>query len=162
MKTGPPLCNFYIQPPPPRHRHRCRHRHHCCTLPPPLLHIAAHCDSGQRSLNDKLIAGAALTVPATQLFGPACAPVPQWTWAFNATTLAFLLCVKPLAGAAAADPSVAIGLGGWLCAPLVGVSQIFVVGDLNCSKVKPFLLAGTAISIIFGFAKFRLFIISSY
>lgn len=75
------------------------------------------------------IAGAALTVPATQLFGPACAPVPQWTWAFNATTLAFLLCVKPLAGAAAADPSVAIGLSGWLCAPLVGVSQIFVVGD---------------------------------
>ena len=37
--------------------------------------------------------------------------------------------MKPLAGAAPADPSVAINAMEWACAPLVGISQIFVVND---------------------------------
>ena len=55
--------------------------------------------------------------------------MPQWTIAFNATTLAALVAIKPLAGAAPADPSVIVSFSQWLAAPLVGVSQIFVIND---------------------------------
>ena len=37
--------------------------------------------------------------------------------------------MQPLAGAVPAEPSAVLSASEWLCAPLVGVSQIFVVND---------------------------------
>ncbi len=75
------------------------------------------------------VLGAAASVPVVLALKPACGSVPQWTLAFNAVTLARLAAVQPLAGAPPADPAAAIGAAELACAPLVGVSQIFVVGD---------------------------------
>jgi len=72
---------------------------------------------------------AAGTAPLTLPLRTACGAVPQWTLAFNAATLSVLSFIKPLVGAAPADPSVAVGVLGYLLAPLTGVSQIFVVND---------------------------------
>ena len=75
------------------------------------------------------VAGAALTAPLAAALKPACGNVPQFTLAFNFATLSALFAVRPLAGAAAADPAATLSAMEWMCAPLVGVSQIFVVND---------------------------------
>lgn len=75
------------------------------------------------------LAGAAASAPLAAALKPACGSVPQFTLAFNFTTLAALCAVRPLAGAAAADPAGTISAMEWACAPLVGISQIFVVND---------------------------------
>lgn len=75
------------------------------------------------------IAAAAVSAPLAAALKPACGSVPQWTLAFNFATLSVLAAVRPLAGAAPADAAASIGALEWLCAPLVGVSQIFVVND---------------------------------
>jgi len=68
-------------------------------------------------------ASAPITVPLKEAMGA----VPQWTLAFNVATLSVLSL--PLAGAVPAEPSAVLSASEWLCAPLVGVSQIFVVND---------------------------------
>lgn len=73
--------------------------------------------------------GAALSVPIVAALPRLCGSVPQFTLAFNITTLSALVCLRPLDGAPAADPSVALSAMEWACAPLIGVSQIFVVND---------------------------------
>lgn len=60
--------------------------------------------------------------------------VPQWTWAFNAVALSQFLHVKPLAVAAAASASATATAAttsplALAAAPLVGLSQIFVVNS---------------------------------
>ena len=75
------------------------------------------------------VAGAAATAPLASMLKPLCGSVPQFTLAFNFTTLTALFAVQPLKGAAAADPATTISAMEWLCSPLVGVSQIFVVND---------------------------------
>lgn len=75
------------------------------------------------------VGGAAASAPIASALKPLCGSVPQFTLAFNIATLSALVMVKPLAGAAAADPSVVISALEWACSPLVGVSQIFVVND---------------------------------
>jgi len=68
-----------------------------------------------------------LTVPLKM----ACGAVPQFTLAFNMATLSVLAFVRPLwEFSPPPDPSAVVGgITDWLCAPLVGVSQIFVVND---------------------------------
>ena len=75
------------------------------------------------------LAGAAASAPIAAALKPACGSVPQFTLAFNIATLSALFAVRPLAGAAAADPAGTISALEWLSAPLVGISQIFVVND---------------------------------
>jgi urea transporter len=54
--------------------------------------------------------------------------MPQWTLAFNFTCLPALLYAQPFnAPSDTVDAVAAISSIDWLCAPLVGVSQIFVV-----------------------------------
>jgi len=62
--------------------------------------------------------------------------VPQWTLAFNITTLAALAYVKPLAAApgaavaaVAAKAASELTMYEWVAASLTGISQIFVVND---------------------------------
>ena len=67
-----------------------------------------------------------LTVPLKM----ACGSVPQFTLAFNMATLSVLAFVRPLwEFSPPPDPSAVVGITNWLCAPFVGVSQIFVVND---------------------------------
>ena len=76
---------------------------------------------------------AAATAPLAAALKPICGAVPQWTLAFNFLTLAVLCVTRPLAGVSAPQ------VGGKLlselsmfelgCAPLIGISQIFVVND---------------------------------
>ena len=75
------------------------------------------------------IAGAAASAPLAAALKPACGSVPQFTLAFNFTTLSALFALRPLAGAAPADPAATLSAMEWACAPLVGVSQIFVVNS---------------------------------
>ena len=77
------------------------------------------------------VVGAAATVPIASALGKLCGTisVPHFTLAFNAATLTALVLVRPLAGAAAADPNGTISAMEWALAPLVGISQIFVVND---------------------------------
>lgn len=75
------------------------------------------------------MAVAALTAPLTVPLKAVCGSVPQWTLAFNLATLSVLAYTKPLAGLAAVPTDTTITLMEWLYAPLLGVSQIFVVQD---------------------------------
>jgi urea transporter len=76
------------------------------------------------------VAGAAVTAPLAATLKPMLGRVPQFTWAFNLTTLAVLgSLVRPLSSAAAPDPTTMISALEWACSPLVGISQIFVVND---------------------------------
>ena len=91
--------------------------------------------------------GAAATVPLASVLKRAVAPVPQWTLAFNAVTLGALAFARPLIGApdapAVATDTAAIGnLLDWAAAPLVSVSQIFVVEDPLAGAL---MLAGMAL-----------------
>jgi len=80
--------------------------------------------------------GAAATVPLAVALKPLCGSVPQFTLAFNIATLAVLgTVVRPLADAAPADPTVVLSTTEWLCAPLVGISQIFVVNDAGAGAM---------------------------
>jgi urea transporter len=62
---------------------------------------------------------------------------PQWTWSFNVVALTSILRTKPLetvteltaSDAAATSLSVSVGIMDFVASPLVGVSQIFVVGS---------------------------------
>ena len=72
---------------------------------------------------------AAATAPLSAALKPACGSVPQWTWAFNLTTLSVLGYVRPFAEAAPPPAEVPLTAVEWACAPLVGVSQIFVVNS---------------------------------
>ena len=75
------------------------------------------------------VMGAAVSAPVVAALKAACGNVPQFTLAFNICTLSALFAVRPLAGAAPADPATAISAMEWICSPLVGISQIFVVND---------------------------------
>ena len=52
--------------------------------------------------------------------------MPQWTLAFNFTCLPALLYAQPFKAPSTATDAVVSSLD-WFCAPLVGISQIFVV-----------------------------------
>ena len=75
------------------------------------------------------VAGAAASAPVAAALKPACGSVPQFTLAFNITTLSVLMALRPLAGAAPADPASTLTALEWALSPLVGISQIFVVND---------------------------------
>lgn len=82
------------------------------------------------------VAGGATTALLTVSLGNTLS-MPQWTLAFNFTCLPALLYAKPFLAAAevsgdggatlAETADVALTQADWLCAPLVGISQIFVV-----------------------------------
>jgi len=72
------------------------------------------------------VAGAAATAPLVAVLKPLCGQVPQYTLAFNVATLSALTYARPFADAPA--PAVEhVGALDVVTAPLVGVSQIFVV-----------------------------------
>ena len=74
------------------------------------------------------VAAAAATAPLSAAFGRLCGRVPQYTLAFNAVALSALAFVRPLAEAAPAAAAAAQASAlDVVRAPLVGVSQIFVV-----------------------------------
>jgi urea transporter len=77
------------------------------------------------------VVGAACTAPLVGLLRPVCGTVPQFTWAFNATTLVAFGCyVRPLADATAATASASlITLSEFVSSTLSGVAQIGFVGD---------------------------------
>lgn len=85
--------------------------------------------AGPMSTAVATVAGAAASVPIAAALKPACGSVPQFTLAFNIATLSALFAVRPLAGAPPADAAASICALEWLCSPLVGISQIFVVND---------------------------------
>lgn len=90
-----------------------------------------------------VLGGAASALVASKL-GPMTAPVPQWTLAFNAVTLAALAYVRPLADVATvATPAAALAASSvnLPSAVLTGVSQIFVV---NSPAAGALMLAGIA------------------
>ena len=72
------------------------------------------------------VGGGASAIVAAAL-KPAMGSVPQWTLAFNFTTLSALAYVRPLDGAAAIPADA--GALELALSPLVGVSQIFVVNS---------------------------------
>mmetsp|Transcript_24075 Transcript_24075/g.72243 ORF Transcript_24075/g.72243 Transcript_24075/m.72243 type:complete len:323 (+) Transcript_24075:788-1756(+) len=72
------------------------------------------------------VVGAAATAPLVSVLKPACGEVPQFTLAFNLATLSALTYARPFADAPPPGPY-SEGLFDALAAPLVGVSQIFVV-----------------------------------
>jgi len=75
------------------------------------------------------VAGGAASAFVSAAIRPMMGSVPQWTFAFNATTLAALAAVRPLAGnaaSAAADSVAAVPPDAAVTAPLSGVAQIFV------------------------------------
>ena len=73
-----------------------------------------------------VVGGGASAIVAAAL-KPAMGSVPQWTLAFNFTTLSALAYVRPLDGAAAIPADA--GALELALSPLVGVSQIFVVNS---------------------------------
>jgi len=79
------------------------------------------------------VVGAAASAPLTAAIGKAMSPVPGWTLAFNATALAALVFVKPLAGASASGAAPlavsAMSAADFISSLLTGVSQIFVVNN---------------------------------
>lgn len=99
--------------------------------------------------------------------------IPQWTYAFNAVALTSLLRTRPFLPAgeittdvatAAAETSSSVGMGDVLLAPLIGISQIFVVESALSGAVitygigmySPGLAAhavmGSAVGSLFGLA----------
>ena len=76
------------------------------------------------------IAFAAVTVPLGFTLAPICGSVPQWTLAFNFLTLTVLYVAKlPVDASAIPTDTGTLSTLEWSCAPLIGISQIFVVNN---------------------------------
>lgn len=75
--------------------------------------------------------GAAATPVLSASLKSAIPNVPQWTWSFNFITLTSLLRTKPLLENSNGEEAATIstGFGDLFMSPLVGISQIFVVGS---------------------------------